>query len=841
MRYTRNIFILLVSIVCPIWVFAGTLKGKVTDAQGEALPFATVFIQGTTTGTTANAEGEYALILSDGPHKITCRYIGFKPSEYNVTFRANESITHDFKLQEQTLEMKGVVLKANAEDPAYEMIRKAIRRRQFHLEQVRSFQSNIYLKGLLKTRSTPKKILGQEVEKDELGVDSNGKGIIYLCEEEADYYSFKSKERTVIKAVRESGNPNGLGLSQMPPIVTFYENNVNIFGDLNPRGFISPISDNAIYYYRYKYLGEFKEGRYTIDKIKVTPRRDYEPLFEGEIYLVEEDWAIHSTNLFVTQRSSLELLDTLRIEQVHLPLKSDTWVVKNQLLYPTIKILGFDINGYFVTVYNRQKVNEPLPDSLFESNVTSIYEKDANKKDTTYWTDKRPIPLNTEETKDYVQKDSLRVKLEDPKYIDSMRRKGNKPKWLDLLMGGYAFSTKEYKHTFRTNSLFDEFVNYNTVEGLNVVPKLFWNYQVDSFSTLFSKIALRYGFANMHFNAIGRIAYMKNDKSWRGRRWSIGIEGGKYVFQINTGSSVTPFLNTFATLLKGENYLKIYERWQGSVFYNRSLGNGIGFGGRVEYQSRIPLDNSTSYTWAKNPELTDNTPNFLKPLGWAKQDAAIVKLYINFRPGYTYTQYPDYKVANGSDMPLFRLQYEKGIPGIANSVTNYDKWRFSVEDNMNLKLLGTLSYKLATGGFLNDKNVGLPDMMHLADNQLVIAAPYLNSFQLARYYKYSNTNSIYGEAHIEYALKGLLTNKIPLLRQARWYIVTGTNTYYAGPKNYIIEAFAGIDNLGYKASRLLRVDFVHGWNHLNETFYGIRIGINGGGIVRVNLRDNEEW
>jgi hypothetical protein len=198
-------------------------------------------------------------------------------------------------------------------------------------------------------------------------------------------------------------------------------------------------------------------------------------------------------------------------------------------------------------------------------------------------------------------------------------------------------------------------------------------------------------------------------------------------------------------------------------------------------------------------------------------------------------------VANGSNKPLFRLQYEKGMPGIVNSITDYDKWRFSIEDNMNLKLLGVLSYKIAAGGFLNNKNVSLPDMMHLADNQLTLAAPYMNSFQLARYYKYSNTNSLYGEAHIEYALKGLLTNKIPLLRQARWYVVMGSNAYYAGTGNYIVEAFAGIDNLGYKAARLIRLDFVHGWNHLNEAFYGFRIGINANGILRINLRDNEEW
>jgi hypothetical protein len=75
----QNIFLLLYSILLfTPEVFAGTLKGKVTDEKGEALPFATVFIQGTTIGTTSNAEGLYALSLPSGNHKVTCRYLSGK-------------------------------------------------------------------------------------------------------------------------------------------------------------------------------------------------------------------------------------------------------------------------------------------------------------------------------------------------------------------------------------------------------------------------------------------------------------------------------------------------------------------------------------------------------------------------------------------------------------------------------------------------------------------------------------------------------------------------------------------------------------------------------------------
>ncbi len=142
----------------PAIVRAGILKGKVTDVKGEELPFATVYVQGTTMGTTTNADAMYALQLSPGTYWVVCQYMGFKQSIFNVTIEGNETVTHNFSLQEQTLEMQAVTIKANDEDPAYGIMRKVIKRRKFHLEQVRSFQSGIYMKGVVRNRSMPKSI-----------------------------------------------------------------------------------------------------------------------------------------------------------------------------------------------------------------------------------------------------------------------------------------------------------------------------------------------------------------------------------------------------------------------------------------------------------------------------------------------------------------------------------------------------------------------------------------------------------------------------------------------------------------------------------------------------------
>src|SRR5690606_30122516 len=117
------------------------LKGKITDSKGEALAFATVFVQGSTIGTSANADGFYQLSLQPGTYTVSCQYIGFRQVSFPITISGDEAIVHDFKLEEQQLQMKEHVVKAS-EDPARYIMRKVIRRRKFHLNQVKAFQAD---------------------------------------------------------------------------------------------------------------------------------------------------------------------------------------------------------------------------------------------------------------------------------------------------------------------------------------------------------------------------------------------------------------------------------------------------------------------------------------------------------------------------------------------------------------------------------------------------------------------------------------------------------------------------------------------------------------------------
>jgi hypothetical protein len=64
---------------------------------------------------------------------------------------------------------------------------------------------------------------------------------------------------------------------------------------------------------------------------------------------------------------------------------------------------------------------------------------------------------------------------------------------------------------------------------------------------------------------------------------------------------------------------------------------------------------------------------------------------------------------------------------------------FTVSDEIDFKIPGELNYRLSIGGFLNNKKVGarLPALQWQPG---LFATPYLNSFQLASYYRTQRLN-----------------------------------------------------------------------------------------------------
>lgn len=78
----------------------GTISGKITDYNGEALPGANVVVLGSSKGTAADLDGNYSISINPGTYTLIASFTGFSNAEKTVEVAAGETATLDFMLEE---------------------------------------------------------------------------------------------------------------------------------------------------------------------------------------------------------------------------------------------------------------------------------------------------------------------------------------------------------------------------------------------------------------------------------------------------------------------------------------------------------------------------------------------------------------------------------------------------------------------------------------------------------------------------------------------------------------------------------------------------------------------
>ena len=825
----RQILFIIIITFIPLTIYSQKIKGLVTDSAGNKLPFASIFIKENNKGTNSNSEGRYSLKTEPGQYTLVCQYVGFKKVETKITVAGND-IEINFVLSIQEMTLSDVVVK-NGEDPAYEIIRKAVKKRSFYENQLNKFECEVYTKGQMRVRNYPNKFFGRKVDFED--GDTSKQKMLYLSETVSRYSVDKpKKEKIEVISSKVSGQSGGFGLS-VPQFLSFYNNNVFIADNLNPRGFISPISENALNYYRYKSEGTYFEDGREVSHIKVIPKRKQEPLFSGYIDIVADDWRIYSVQLLLTKSSQMQLMDSLKIEQLYRPLNKDVWFISSQVIYPAIKLFGFDAYGSFVNIYSDINI-EPVFDKQSFTSTILKYTDSSNKRSNDYWEKTRPVPLMADEEKDYKRKDSLEQVKKDPKYMDSLQRIRNKITFANILLFGQSFQSERKRTSLSIPSLF-ELLSFNPAEGWVAAPAFVWMKRIDTTASGRRSITIapnfRYGFANKHFNAHLTVAYSFGKKY----ATTISLSGGKRVFQFNNNNPIGDRSNSISCLLSEENRIKSYEAkyFRGSI--RRDIGNGFTATAGFQYQDRSPLENRTNYTWRDkaNREYTPNYPFEIIPANIKRHQVFMTIIGLRWQPGTRYIEMPDRKINVGSKYPVFSLQYMQGYKNLFGSDESFSKWKLTVTDDMNLKLWGKFRYRIGFGGFIDaGNNLQVPDYNHFNGNLSTLATEYVNSFQLLPIYQFSNTSRFYALAHVEHNFKGFLINKIPLVKKLNLYLVAGGNGFYINSDKNYYEFFVGLDNI----FKQIRIDFVQSYLNGKAWQHGIRIGLS-----RLGGRRGDDW
>jgi hypothetical protein len=644
-----------------IWFFfftyslsmAGGIRGVIKADDGTILPYTTIYVKQLGTGTVSNEDGIYEISLPAGSYDVVYQYVGYETQERKVVVE-NAVVALDIVMRAQIVMLKNVII-SGKEDPAYTIMRKAISKAKYHTQQIDRYSAEVYVKGVGKLVDYPwlaKKALEKEgIEKDRAFISESVSEIRYTRPN-----TFEEK----VISIRSDGKDNNTSP------------NAFIFGSFYQpiiAETVSPLSPAAFGYYKFEYLGTFKDRSYEVSKIKVTPRNRGDNVVEGLLYIVEDWWSIHSLDLKTTK-----LGVRIGVKQVYTPVDADAtvtqthgqaWMPVSQQFDVGGKFFGFEfVYDYLATVRNYKIELNPdlvveemkvIDEKIFKEEARDIQKRNSDKNQQLQErlaTDKEITRKELRSIVKEYEKEEIRQSKEPDVVsntsfkIDSGAYKKDSAYW--ALIRPVPLTLEEIKGYKKTDSLAIEERKKeegDTVKRAAKNRKGFqpWDlligdvYKVSKYSNFEIKfpelwfntvegfnLIYRFNFGTilqdttktrLNIMPTFRYAFAREKLSGnltfrlRNKNYRFEVQGGRYIKQFNPDEPILPVVNTFTTLLLEENLMKIYERDYVDMLYRRRFSPKFTAEGTMSWATRRELFNNTNYKWVNRDRIEGYTPN----------------------------------------------------------------------------------------------------------------------------------------------------------------------------------------------------------------------------------------
>ena len=371
MKYFAQVLLLLLFIGATTGLHSQGIKGEVRDLEGQPVPYASIFIKELTRGTTCNALGKYSLPLPPGKYTFFFRSMGY--TEVMKVLEIGDDYSEYFvNLPPQTYIIPEVRVSASGEDPAYWIMRKTIGLANYHLNEVSSYHAEIYIKGTAIVDKLPRAI-SRRIESGNVEMDIEEDKAYML--ESLNEVDFQAPDNYKMKVLASQNTLPG------------YTDNVNPMDYVNAslyqeqiEGIISPLARTAFSYYRFSFENTFMEGMHIINKIRVTPKRKSQQLVEGFLYIVEDLWCLHSSDLVLNHTAG-----TLSLKQLYANVMMDAWLPVSHNIKVEVDIVGVlaSVNYVSSLEYHQVELNPNLPEAYFTPLVNTKEELPAEEEDET--------------------------------------------------------------------------------------------------------------------------------------------------------------------------------------------------------------------------------------------------------------------------------------------------------------------------------------------------------------------------------------------------------------------------------------------------------------------------
>ena len=771
------------------------MQGYVVD--NEALPLEGVVVRVIDGGggSITNDKGQYKLRLQEGLNRISFSYIGYETKLVKEVVRQNRVVNITLKLSDEQL--KAVRVSNKRRDLSYDIIQKVIDNRDKYRNQYSTQKRKVYVKSVEENTVIKNDKPKKNEEKDPFKNDS----IPDLNLFEADFIQHKQipngiKEEKL--AAKKLGSQGSLFLNTTTQTEFNFNKNLILVRQLGDNSYVSPISTTAILSYRYKMVGSRFENGGKIYTIKIIPRKAGNALFKGEIEVWDSLFAIKSVNLSVA-KSSLIIYNSFQLHQNY-QFKDDKYVLKDELFKWTINTPQIVSNGNCLTKYSSYTFDSTYNKRFFNAAV-GITKEDAYEKDTSFWSQIRPVPLTTKEQIFIEYQDSIeRIKNSD-EYLDSLDAAYNKTTALELALNGFGFINREKKVNWEFDPAIS-LIDPVAIGGWRVRYSGSYLKRYESRRRLFVNPFINYGFRNLDLKGNINVQFLYNPKKIS----NISLNAGRYF----------GFINQFATIndiVRRDNF---FEQDHLYLYHRTELFNGFYLTNGIQYINRRDLGNF-QFSEFGDDLFEDNT--FLK---FDPSTAFEGVIGIEYVPKQLYIQEPKEKIVLGSKWPTFSLVYKQAVPNVLQSTTNYKYLELSARQLFNIGIIGTSEYSATFGGFLDTTVLQVMDYKYQRGGDPYFFLPPMYGYQLI-----DTTFPVFNpffESHYVHQFNGFLTSKIPGLKQLNIKTMAGGGFLYVPERKYqYAELFGGINRVFKIGKERIRLGIYYAVSQSNQQ--GFRNGI----------------
>lgn len=765
----------------PVFPQLYSISGKITDSKtGEALPYVNVRVLNTSTGTAANLNGDYLIKLEPGNYVLIASYIGYYSDSASINLK--EDLNVNFQLRQTEIQLPEVVV-LPGENPALEIIRKAIEKKNERNEKLSSYEFEAYTKGLIRTTdeiSAKGRTVSAGVGTESDSADLKITGI--LENQSKGYFKKPDEFKEVILARKQSANfPSTINILTGGRLIqNFYEDDVNFFGTNLP----GPISDDALDYY-YFYLDDvvLKDDR-KIFKIFLAPDNPDDPGFEGSIFINDSTYDLLQVELKLNRSANPGgIFDTISIFQQFSDY-DDIYMPADYRLFAKGNFLGLASFGFELnTILYDYKINPDFSEDIFSKAVVTVL-PDADGKDSLYWISSQTIPSTTEEDKAYQRIDSLRnVPVS---FWDQFS-------WL---------STRTYfSENFSINGTLNMW-RFNSVEGFT--PRLGFYFEDYFDQRLNSSLDLAYGFSDKRFKTGFAFEYLLGDY----RTTSIDLNAYNSIkILFGTSDEYADLTASLLALLNKEEFRSYYYS-AGFDFEIESevfpvLALSVGFLNKKD----ISAQNNTDYSFFKKDKEYPVNPDIYE----ATINAITAGFKLDFRD-YIEDGYFRVRTSFGKSYTNFSGDVTHSNTGWLGSDLGFTTYRLYVNNLTRTFRSAFLNVKLF--GMYNDGALPYQDMYALPGNINLLSKSY--TFRTLR------VNEIFGERvatlNLEYNFRDELFKLLKIPGFKDWEITL--NLFFN----------SAITEIGDESDGLLPVEI----KTFPHPFYEIGFGL-GQGILPLQL------